>query len=227
VSDGPDHARDGRVGALLTCGVVAGPLFVVAFLLEGATRASYDPLRHPVSSLALGEHGWMQVVNFIVTGLLMLAYAVGLRRALRPGPGATWGPLLVALCAIGLIGAGVFVTDPLSGYPPGTSDRLEYTTRGALHDVFSLPVFTALPAACFVFTRRFVTRGERGWALYSAVTGVVFIVAFLLAGTGFDQAEGLVDVAGLFQRIALTAGLGWLALLALHIRGAGSSDGRR
>ena len=40
---------------LLVCGVIAGPLFVVAFLVEGATRAHYDPLRHPVSSLALGD----------------------------------------------------------------------------------------------------------------------------------------------------------------------------
>ena len=81
-----------KTTTLLACGAVAGPLFIVAFLIEGATRADYSPLRHPVSSLALGDAGWMQVVNFIVTGLLMLAYAVGLRRALRPGPGSTWGP---------------------------------------------------------------------------------------------------------------------------------------
>jgi hypothetical membrane protein len=207
-----------KTDTLLACGAVAGPGFVIAFLVEGATRAEYDPLRHPVSSLALGDYGWTQIVNFIVTGLLMLAFAVGLRRALRPGPGSTWGPLLIALVAIGLTGAGIFVTDPLSGYPPGTPERLEYTPRGVLHDIFSLPVFTALPAASFVFTRVFAKRGQRGWAAYSAVTGVVFIVAFLLASVGFDQAEGLVAVAGLFQRIALTVGLGWLALLAIHVR---------
>lgn len=42
--------------ALLACGAIAGPLFVVAFL-EGATCDDYDPLRHPVSSLALGPSG--------------------------------------------------------------------------------------------------------------------------------------------------------------------------
>lgn len=207
-----------KTRTLLACGAVAGPLFIVAFLIEGATRADYSPLRHPVSSLALGDHGWTQVVNFIVTGLLMLAYAVGLRRALRPGPGSTWGPVLVGLYAIGLIGAGIFVTDPLSGYPPGTPGRLEYTTTGALHDLFSTPVFVALPAACFVFTRAFVQRGERGWAAYSAITGVVFIVGFLLASAGFNQTEGWVEIGGLLQRITITVGWGWLALLAVHVR---------
>jgi hypothetical protein len=68
-----------KTKALLACGVIGAPLFVGAFLIEGATRADYDPLRHPVSSLALGESGWMQVANFIVAGLLMLAFACGLR----------------------------------------------------------------------------------------------------------------------------------------------------
>jgi Protein of unknown function (DUF998) len=40
--------------ALFVCGVVAGPLFVLVFLIEGAMTPDYDPLRHPVSSLALG-----------------------------------------------------------------------------------------------------------------------------------------------------------------------------
>lgn len=50
--------------ALLACGAVAGPLFTVAWLLEGATRADYDPLRHPVSSLAFSELGWTQRATF-------------------------------------------------------------------------------------------------------------------------------------------------------------------
>jgi hypothetical membrane protein len=76
--------------ALLACGAIAGPLFVLVFLLEGATRADYDPLRHPVSSLALGDYGWVQSANLVVAGLLTLAFSVGLRRAFRPPEGSTW-----------------------------------------------------------------------------------------------------------------------------------------
>ena len=206
-----------KTKTLLTCGVIAGPLFVIAFLVEGITRAHYDPLRHPVSSLALGDWGWTQSANFVVVGLLMLAFAIGLRRALRPLGGPTWGPLLVGAYAIGLLGAGAFVADPVNGYPPGTPDkRLHYSPHGVLHDMFSTLVFLGLPAACAVFGRWFAARGKRGWVTYSAVTGVVFLGAFILSSAGFGQAEGLVDLAGLFQRVALIAGFGWLTLLAVR-----------
>jgi hypothetical protein len=62
---------------LLRCGLAAGPVFVTAFLLEGAVRDGYRPLRHPVSSLALGSRGWVQAANFAVTGTLFLAGAAG------------------------------------------------------------------------------------------------------------------------------------------------------
>ncbi len=78
-----------KTKTLLACGVIGGPLFVVMFFIEGATRADYDPLRHPVSSLALGDRGWTQSANFLVTGFLMLAFAIGLRRAFRPLGGST------------------------------------------------------------------------------------------------------------------------------------------
>jgi hypothetical membrane protein len=217
-----------RTKTLLACGAIAGPLFVFAFLIEGATRADYDPLRQPVSSLALGDQGWTQSANFLVTGLLMLAFTIGLRRALRPLEGPTWGSLLVGVYAIGLLGAGVFVADPMNGYPPGTPDeRLHYSMHGVLHDLFSALVFLGLPAACFVFGRWFAAREKRGWATYSRVTGVVFLGAFILSSAGFGQAASLVDMAGLLQRVAVTVGFGWLTLLAVHLLRASSEVPRK
>ncbi|MEU6332112.1 DUF998 domain-containing protein [Streptomyces sp. NPDC047049] len=91
---------------------------------------------------------WAQTVNFLFTGLLSLLFAVGLWRA---GP-SHWGALLIGVWAVGLLGAGAFRTDPVSGYPVGTPDQLQHPTRvGALHDLFSLIGFLALAVACFVF----------------------------------------------------------------------------
>jgi hypothetical protein len=95
-------------------------------------------------------------------------------------------------------------------------ERLHYSTHGILHDLFSSLVFLGLPAACFVFGRWFAARDERGWAVYSAVTGVVLVGAFILFSAGFGQTEGLVDLAGLLQRVALIVGFGWLTLLAVR-----------
>src|SRR6185437_8285343 len=82
----------------------------IVFLVEGALRPGYDPMRAPVSALAIGPRGWVQRVNFIVTGVLMLACAFGLSSALRPYGGSFWAPLFVALYALGLVDAGIFVT---------------------------------------------------------------------------------------------------------------------
>jgi hypothetical protein len=212
-----------RVGArtrrLLACGAVAGPLFVAAFLVEGTTRGGgYDPLRHPVSSLALGDLGWTQTVNFLVAGLLTVAFAVGVRHRLHPGAGGTWGPLLLGAWGGGLVGAGLFVTDPVSGYPAGSADRLvQYSTSGALHDLCSFVGFAGLVAACFVLCRAFARRGEPGLAVYSALTGVAFAVGIVLASAAFGQAPGLVDVGGLIQRLTIAAGWAWVTVVALDL----------
>jgi hypothetical protein len=70
---------------LLRCGMIAGPAFVAVFLAEGAARDGYRPLRHPVSSLALGPRGWIQAGN-IITGFAWLSarFARALRAARSP-----------------------------------------------------------------------------------------------------------------------------------------------
>src|SRR5262245_18564948 len=60
------------VKRLLACGIIGPLFFIIAFLIEGATRADYNPFRHPVSSLSIGELGWMQAANFIISGSLIL-----------------------------------------------------------------------------------------------------------------------------------------------------------
>jgi uncharacterized membrane protein len=209
-----------RTRALLVSGALAGPLFTLGWILEGATRVDYNPLRHPVSSLELGDLGWTQQANFLVAGGLTLAFAIGLRRALRPLGGSTWGPLLVAAHGIGLLGAGIFVTDPVSGYPPGTPDHLATysSVHAALHDLLSVGTFVGLPIACLVFARRFAGWGRRGWAIYSTASGVAFLAGTVLTSIAFNaQAEPLVDIGGLLQRATVTTGWAWLTLLALHL----------
>lgn len=208
---------------LLVCGAVAGPLFLSAALISGALRADYDPVRHPISSLALGEHGWTQTANFLLAGVLFLLYALGVRAALTPGRGRLGMPLLVAAWGIGLLGSGVFTTDPVSGYPPGSPDLLaETTTSGALHDASALPVFLGFPVLCLVAAWRFAGERRVGWTVYTLVSGTAFTAAFVLSGIAFGQAPGLVGVGGLLQRATVGIGLAWMASLAVDL-----SRGRR
>jgi hypothetical membrane protein len=200
------------------CGVLAGPLFVAIFTAHGATLPSYQARRHPVSSLALGPRGWIQKANFLVAGCLYGAFTVGLWRTGTCSSQSRLAPALLATGAVGLIGAGAFTTDPVSGYPPGTPDVSPgYSGRAAmLHDLLSIPTFLALPAGAAVYARSFAREGRFGWALYSGGTAATMLTAYGLASAAFNQAPALVAEGGLYQRAAITTGVAWLSALALH-----------
>jgi Protein of unknown function (DUF998) len=186
---------------LLCASAAAGPLFVIVFVIEGAQRPDYKPLRHPVSSLALGSRGWVQVANFAVAGTLYLAGAAGLMRKHDPILGTRLGPALFGGVGLGLLGSAAFSTDPVSGYPPGTSDTpTEQTTNMTVHGIAALPIFLGIPAATFGYARRFHRSGNPTWAVCSWATGVSMLATMGLAGAGFNQAPRLVNYAGLLQR---------------------------
>jgi hypothetical protein len=103
----------------LSCGVIAGPFYIMIGLIQILTRKGFDIRRHALSLLSNGELGWIQITNFIISGLLVIACAVGIRKTLHSGRGGTWGPLLMGGYGVGLIAAGIFVPDPALGFPPG------------------------------------------------------------------------------------------------------------
>src|SRR5437016_4639649 len=171
--------------ALLTCGVIAGPLFTVVGLTQAFTRPGFDLTRHALSLLSDGDLGWIQICNFLLTGLLFVACAVGMRQALRGSRGGTWGPWLIGILGAGLIGAAFFRADPGLGFPPGTpADANTLSWHGLGHLIVGSVAFFALIAACFVFARRFAAQRRRGWATYSAVTGVLFFIALVGLSSG-------------------------------------------
>jgi hypothetical protein len=172
---------------LLACGVAAGPLFLAAALAQASARDGFDLSRHPISLLSLGGPGWVQVANFVVTGALYVACAVGARRVLHPGRAGTWGPILIAANGIGLIMAGVFVTDAGAGFPPGApAGAPEHISwHGVLHEAgFALATVSWI-AACFVLRRRFAADGRRGWAAacVAAPVAVLAVMAWPDAGS--------------------------------------------
>ena len=200
---------------LLLAGGAIGPLLnIVVLLILGATRPHYNAWQIPDSSLELGAGGGIQITNYIVCGVLLLGFAIGLRRVLPTGRGATWGPILLGLFGLSFIGIAIFVTDPLLGYPPGASSTP--TIAGTLHDLFAQLQFISLIAACFVLARRAAANpAGRGWAWYSVATGL------LVAGTDvvFVLTVKLLDggPAGLISRIGIIVGWSWVVLLAIRL----------
>jgi Protein of unknown function (DUF998) len=110
---------------------------LVLVSIQAMTRTGFGLTHHPASLLSLGESGWIQVANFIVSGLLLVAFAIGVRRALHPGRAGTWGLLFLGAYGVGLIVAALFKPDPAFGFPPGTPDGVPATISSSamLHGV--------------------------------------------------------------------------------------------
>jgi uncharacterized protein DUF998 len=221
-------ADERRTRALLACGAAGVPLFLIVFHVDAVTRPGYDLLRHGPSLLMTGDRGWLQITNFVMTGLLMLACAVGLRKALAPGRGSRWGPALMAAYGLFMICTGVFVTDPQVGYPPGTPPDLlpgvnaQASWHGNLHTVSVMLMYAALTAACFVLARRFAAEpGGRWWATSLVATGVaaptVLVVGAFVLQTLSLSSEWIGVADGVAGRVIIPLGWIWAALVPARV----------
>ena len=207
-----DRASARLTEALIACGAAVGPFFYAVVAAQILTRPGFDIRRHAISLLSLGDMGWIQILNFAVTGLLAIACAVGARRHLRGGRAATWGPVLIGLFGVGAGIAAIFHPDPGLGFPPGAPAGMPTTMtwHATIHNLAFMLAFVALVAACFVFARRFASIGLRGWTAYSVASGVGAPL-FIAAGIATPSLVGaLIACAGLI-------GFGWLSTLAVRL----------
>lgn len=207
-----------RARLTLAVGVVVPVVFVVVLLIEGLTRPGYDSWRDMGSSLSTGPGGWMQIVNFIACGLLIMVPAAALARSHSP---TTWGPRLIGIFGLSLVIAGAFTTDPAYGYPPGSPPAGgPQTWHGTIHDLNAFLAFGSITAAAFVFGRAFARDPHaRAWARYSYLTAAASLLLFagsLTAGV-LDQNHAWHNAPGGFlQRLAIIVAWGWLSLLSLR-----------
>ncbi|GII77702.1 hypothetical protein Sru01_26840 [Sphaerisporangium rufum] len=199
--------------SLLGYGVLAGPVYVLGSLGQALASEGFDLTRHSWSLLSAGEHGWIHITVFLVTGLMVLAFAAGLRRAWRPARGRTWGPRLMAAYGAGLLGGGVMVADPAMGYPAGTPEGVATVSwHGIMHLVCGGLGFICFLVAAFALARGFAAEGRRGWAAFSRITGAVFVVTFAGIASG---AGGPATVLPFTAAVILT--WTWMAALAVHL----------
>jgi hypothetical protein len=151
------------------------------------------------SGLALGPLGWLQVANFVLFGLTLIAFAVGLHGGLaRGGRGSRIGPALLVLAGVAMVLAG-FETDPdLSEGPQ--------TWHGMIHELaYFLFVFSLLPAFIFVWWRLRNDPLWRGYGPYTLITGVLYVFLFFRP-----------EPVAFYLFLALI--LVWIEVMALRLR---------
>jgi hypothetical protein len=199
--------------SLLGYGMIAGPIYVIVVGVQAATRAGFDPTRHPASMLANGHLGWIQTANFLVTGAMTIAAAVGMRRAMGPGRAASPVPVLVAGYGLGLLCAGVFRADPAPDFPPGSQVAAGHVSwHGALHLGCATIGFGCLIAACLVSARWFARQRRGGWAWFCGLTGLLFALGFGALAAGSQGVAAMLAFTA-----AVVLGWAWLAAFSGYL----------
>ncbi|QFT88965.1 hypothetical protein FIU87_09935 [Bacillus sp. THAF10] len=197
---------------LLLCGIVSAPLFFVLAIVQAFTRTGYDIKRHAISTLMLGDLGWIQSANFVITGLLSVLAAIGLQKLLRGSRGGTWGALLVGIYGMGMIVAGLFRPDPGLGFPEGAPANMptSMSVHAALHSMAFFISFICLIVATIIFARLFASQGHHKWKIYCIATGILPPLLIFL---------GMVinSWTGIIMGCAGIVAFGWVSALAARL----------
>jgi hypothetical protein len=176
------------IKAAVIAGMIGPALF--ATLLLALSALQYDfmlgigwrPVANPAgawpSGLALGPCGTAQVANFVVSGLLLAFFSLGLHLGATNGRGSPFGPalLLLAGAAMALMG---FETDPIRKIGPRS-------LHGLIHDAAFVIFVLAFLTALFSLWRRFEADPRwRGHARYTLATGILAVLLLLLPGVAY------------------------------------------
>lgn len=190
------------------CGILSATAFLAGDLLGAAATPGYSPTGQAISELvAIGAPAKPLVDPFLLAfHALAIPFALGLHRAVAPGPGGPLAPALLA--AAGLAGMILTLFLPCD---PGCARFV--SLRGTLHIFVAIPMGLSVLLAILAFARRFRAdpdwRARRAHALASAWAGLA------LSAITVPLAE--TDWVGLFERALTLSYLQWYALTGLAL----------
>jgi hypothetical protein len=172
-------ARVGMIGPLLF-GIVVMVMTILKY--DFLLSIGWHPLQRPTfdwpSGLALGAHGWIMTLTFLISGLMMALFASGLRLGLPRSRLTFFSTLTLSLAGIALSGL-AFTTDPTIRSTPAT-------WHGRLHDLsFVLLGLTLMPAMILLGLAFQQDERWKNLSLYTWITVVLALPTFWWKGAAF------------------------------------------
>ena len=164
--------------------------------------------RSPVSVNALGPYGWIQILNFGVLGLSVLALAVAAHRGIRGPSRSVIGPALIGLWGFGFL---------VSMFP---IEREMRSFSGLAHGIAFVGVSLML-VPMYVFMWRRLRRSPR-WESFARYTLAMGVLTLPLEIGSFALQE-IVPFSWFY--LWLGANLVWCVLLGLRLLAADDSEG--
>ena len=191
-------------------GMLGPALFTISFTVNGFLQPGYEPARRYISELSIGPHGWIQIVSFMLLGICLILFALGLRASFPRHKASSVLFMVIAVC---YFFSGPFVTDPMAMFDN------QQTLHGTVHGILGAIVFSLSAASCFVLWRRF--RADENWkslSAFSLAAGIAMAVLIVLMKIGQLRAGPLADYAGVVQRCCLVTSYVWIFAISLNMR---------
>jgi hypothetical protein len=85
-----------------------------------------------------------------------------------------------------------------------------------MHNFFAIPIFAGIPLAGVLSAASFARRREYLWASYSVGSSILMVASFVLFGAAFGGKLHLAGKGGIFQRLFVVIGFGWMSALSLR-----------
>lgn len=187
--------------ALLWSGVAGGVLFSAVYFCFSVISPNYFMIHESISRLQLQPYGWIQSLNYIISGLFICAFAVALRTELAGGFGSTLIPFFHLLTGIGSIILGVCLNHPVQLYTGGV-------------------IFLSLIIGLLLFTRRFSANPQwRGWTTYTILTVLLMVLLCVLFMYSVAHKGKL---TGVFERLIVITRLVWIFFFTSRLLGGRS-----
>jgi len=185
-----------RVGG--TAGMVGPALFAVVFILQNVVRTDDDAIAEPVSALSIGEYGWVQRLNFVVLGVLLLLFAAALHRGVASSRRGWVGPTLFSVA-----GAGLFVAATFSL----ARDETGAIYDPSFHQVGGMMFFGGTALGLIALSRRLARDPRwRDLSRYSLGAGIASLAGgVVINALAIPDDAPLNGEAGLIQRIIVLA----------------------
>ena len=193
------------------CGIAATLIFALLVTVSGAMYEGYSHASQAISELGgvEAQEPLIQNLNFVVVGLLVIAFAFGLHQGIGQGRGSRAGPFL-----IGLFGVSAAVAQPLLPCDPGCEFE---TATGAMHNLTGMAGFLAAIAGIFLVARRINEDPRwRSHGSYSLFTSLAALTALVL-WIGVSKVAGVDDLNGVLQRVFIGIVLLWIGVIATRI----------
>ena len=200
---------DNKLKFLAICGISGPVIFAILVTISGSLYEGYSHLTQAVSELggAGAQYPEVQNWNFLILGILVMAFALGLHRG-NVG-GRKLGPVL-----IGVFGVSSGLANSVLPCDLGCEFQ---TLTGTLHNVTGLVGFVSAIAGIFVISRGL--KGDPFWRRFhrfSLVVGFATLVSLLL-WIGVAKAAEVDSLNGLLQRLFIGFWFLWVEVIAIRL----------